>query len=68
RQLEALATAGYLSAATSSRLQQIYKSYRLSQHHLVLDEKKPLLPQGEFTAEREYVRELWARILGADMK
>jgi glutamate-ammonia-ligase adenylyltransferase len=68
RQLEALATAGYLSKATSSRLQQIYKGYRLRQHHLVLDEKKPIVPQDEFVAGREYVKQLWARTLGAGMK
>lgn len=68
RQLEALATAGCLGAETSSRLQQIYKSYRLCQHHLVLDEKKPLVLQEDFVAERAYVEELWSATLGADSK
>jgi len=68
RQLEVLATAGCLGAETSSRLQQIYKSYRLCQHHLVLDEKKPLVLQEDFVAERAYVEELWSATLGADSK
>jgi glutamate-ammonia-ligase adenylyltransferase len=67
RQLEALAAAGCLSDETSSRLQQVYKSYRLRQHHLILDEQRPLVPQRDFVAEREYVKECWQRTLGADM-
>jgi glutamate-ammonia-ligase adenylyltransferase len=61
RQLEALAEAACIAADTSIRLQDIYKAYRLRSHHLILNDEKPLVPQGEFTAEREVVRALWER-------
>ena len=61
RQLEALADAGLIAVDVSTRLQDIYKSYRLRTHHLVLDDRKPQVPQGDFAAERQLVRELWER-------
>ena len=61
RQLEALADAACIDAETSIRLQDIYKSFRLRSHHLILDDQKPLVPQGDFMAERQFVRELWER-------
>lgn len=63
RQLDALAACGCIDADAAARLQDIYKRYRLRQHHLTLDDKRPLLGQHEFTAERAYVEQLWAEVL-----
>ena len=65
RQLEALAETGCIGADTSTRLQDIYKAYRLRLHHLILDEKKPLVAQGDFSAERQLVTDLWERTIAA---
>ena len=59
RQLEALAAAGFVSGDTASRLQDIYKAYRLRLHHLVLDDKPALVDAEEFTTERHFVEALW---------
>ncbi len=59
RQLDALAAAGCLELAVSSRLQDCYRSYRLRQHHLVLDERLPLADSAEFREEREFVTTIW---------
>ena len=59
RQLEALAKMGCISETTSLHLQEVYKTYRLRLHHLVLDEQKPLVSQSEFVTERNDVAELW---------
>jgi len=61
RQLEALADAGCIGEDMSARLQDIYKSYRLRLHHLVLDDKKPLVSQGDFKTERRAITEFWER-------
>jgi len=61
RQLEALANADCIGEDMSTRLQDIYKSYRLRLHHLVLDDKKPLVSQGDFKTQREAVTEFWER-------
>jgi len=61
RQLAALADAGCIAEDLSIRLQEIYKSYRRRLHHLVLDDKKPLVPQADFRTERQAVTEFWER-------
>jgi len=59
RQLDALAAAGCLNPAVSARLQTCYRSYRLRQHHLVLDDKPPLAGAAEFAEEQRFVVEIW---------
>ena len=59
RQLEALADTGCLSIEVVTRLQDIYRAYRLRVHHLVLNNHKPLVPAEEFEDERNYVRSIW---------
>jgi glutamate-ammonia-ligase adenylyltransferase len=66
RQLEALAEAACITAETSTRLQDVYKRYRLRLHHLTLDEKQARVSQAEFATERQYVATLWEQILGSD--
>ena len=59
RQLDALADIGYLSIEVVTRLQDIYRTYRLRVHHLVLNNQKPLVPADEFEEERKFVRATW---------
>jgi glutamate-ammonia-ligase adenylyltransferase len=59
RQLDALTTAGCLERAVGDRLQDCYRSYRLRQHHLVLDGQRPLAGATEFQAERQFVTSVW---------
>ena len=66
RQLATLAAAECLDADLAFRLQEIYRRYRLQLHHLTLNEKKPLVAQAEFAAEREQVVAAWRSVMGAD--
>ena len=66
RQLDALAETGCLGIEVVTRLQDIYKIYRLRVHHLVLNNRKPLVPVDEFKAERDYVRAIWREHLMDD--
>ena len=63
RQLGTLAAAGCLAAADVTRLQEIYKTYRLCLHRLALDEQQPLVSNDVFTEEREFVGLVWEREL-----
>ncbi len=66
RQLDALAVTGCLDAEVVTRLQDIYKTYRLRVHHLVLNDHRPLVPVDEFEPERDYVRAIWREHLKDD--
>jgi glutamate-ammonia-ligase adenylyltransferase len=59
RQLDALADAGCLGIKVVTRLQEIYRTYRLRVHHLVLNNHKPIVPADEFEDERNYIRSIW---------
>ncbi len=63
RQLGTLAAAGCLAAPDVTRLQEIYKTYRLCLHRLALDEQQPLVSNDVFTEEREFVGLVWEREL-----
>src|SRR5690606_27283796 len=63
RQLGTLAAAARLDAEEVTRLQDIYKSYRLRLHRLALDEKPPFATSGEFIEERDFVVSVWNRVL-----
>jgi glutamate-ammonia-ligase adenylyltransferase len=63
RQLDALAETGCLGTEVVTRLQDIYKTYRLRVHHLVLNDHSPLVPVNEFELERDYVRAIWRKHL-----
>jgi glutamate-ammonia-ligase adenylyltransferase len=63
RQLDALAECGCIQPQVAARVQDIYRSYRLRQHHLTLDNRSPLVSQGEFGDERAYVEDLWNKVL-----
>ncbi len=59
RQLDALVAANVIDTEAGATLQEIYKSFRLRQHHLVLDGRKALSSAGRFVSEREFVAMTW---------
>ena len=59
RQLDALVATGRLDQESGQRLQDVYRSYRLHQHHLVLDGQKALSDGEKFREEREFVEKIW---------
>jgi glutamate-ammonia-ligase adenylyltransferase len=63
RQLGVLGAAGCLDEGDASRLQQVYRDYRLRLHHLVLDEQPPEVDDDEFGDERGFVTEAWDRVV-----
>lgn len=65
RQLGTLGAAGCLSWADMSTLQDVYRRYRHRLHKLLLNERGPYTPAGEFAAERKAIIELWQRLLEA---
>ena len=63
RQLGVLGAASCLPEADVSRLQQVYRDYRLRLHHLVLDDKPPEVGDEEFVDERRLVTATWERVV-----
>ncbi len=63
RQLDALAEAGCVERSVADRLKDCYRSYRLRQHHLVLDDQQPLLGVDHFAEERRFVVQTWGQWL-----
>ena len=59
RQLDALVAAGILERAVGDSLQDAYRDYRLRQHHLVLDDRQPVVSQDAFRERRDFVAETW---------
>lgn len=59
RQLDALAARGIVAADSAAELQDIYRSYRLRQHHLVLNDEPLLVPNEAFSKERALVIRCW---------
>ncbi len=62
RQLDALAACDVVTPSTAEQLQDIYRAFRLRQHHLVLNNEPARIPADEFAAERAAVEKLWARV------
>lgn len=65
RQLGVLEAAGCLEGGEARRLQDVYRTYRLCLHRLVLDGQPPLVDDARFADERRDVMALWERLLGA---
>ena len=59
RQLDALIAGGILENVLGERLQDIYRSYRMQLHRLVLDGQKALCDDAGFRSERDFVAKLW---------
>jgi len=64
RQLDALAASGCIERETATRLQDVYRAFRLQVHRLMLDEREPLVANADFVAERAFVAGLWKSTLG----
>ena len=64
RQVDTLVAAGCIGKEDGDALQDAYRALRLRQHHLVLDERPPLVPTDEFGAQREFVAQKWDEWLG----
>ncbi|MEE4185320.1 MAG: bifunctional [glutamate--ammonia ligase]-adenylyl-L-tyrosine phosphorylase/[glutamate--ammonia-ligase] adenylyltransferase [Gammaproteobacteria bacterium] len=65
RQLEALAVAGLLDAATAEALADAYRAYRQVMHVRALGGENRLVAAGEFRVERALVAAQWEKFLGA---
>ncbi len=63
RQLDALVDSATLASDVGRRLQDCYRSYRLRQHHLAIDDQPPLAGVAEFRREREFVEAIWRQWL-----
>ncbi|NNF40821.1 MAG: bifunctional [glutamate--ammonia ligase]-adenylyl-L-tyrosine phosphorylase/[glutamate--ammonia-ligase] adenylyltransferase [Woeseiaceae bacterium] len=63
RQIDALVEAGYLASADGTRLQDCYRRYRLQQHRQVLNAQPALVPAGKFSADRQFVAQIWGQWL-----
>jgi glutamate-ammonia-ligase adenylyltransferase len=61
RQLGTLEAVGCLQPDVVLRLQNAYRAFRLTTHRLALDDKPPLVPDGEFAEERQFVIRTWHR-------
>ncbi len=59
RQLDALVAEHCIERETGEALQNAYRDYRLRYHHLVLDDRPPLVGRQEFAVQREFVAETW---------
>jgi glutamate-ammonia-ligase adenylyltransferase len=64
RQLDALVASGCIDEDDGLRLQDCYRAYRLRQHHLVLDDRRPIVGDREFAEERRFVAATWQHWLG----
>ena len=64
RQLDALTAEGCLDQEIGDALQDTYRDYRLRQHHLVLDDQRPLISADEFVEQRAFVVKTWDDWLG----
>ena len=65
RQLDALAACGAVTAETASRLQDIYRAYRLCLHHRVLNDERGIVPAAELRRERDEVVAAWNGVFGS---
>ncbi len=63
RQLDALVAERCIEQATGDALQNAYRDYRLRYHHLVLDDRPPLVDEDEFTTQRGFVAKTWDALL-----
>jgi len=59
RQLDVLVAAGLLEREVGEHLQDVYRAYRLHLHYLALDGQQAFCNVGCFSAEREFVANIW---------
>ncbi len=65
RQLDGLVACGEVARADALDLQEIYRQYRLCQHHLVLNDESAIVAAGQFLQERERVMRAWEDYFGS---
>jgi glutamate-ammonia-ligase adenylyltransferase len=63
RQLERLAEAGFLTREQSEALRQAYLQFRGCAHRAALQDCPALIAAEEMTETREFVRDIWRRIM-----
>jgi glutamate-ammonia-ligase adenylyltransferase len=64
RQLEALAAADILDAATAEALKTCYLDVRHIVHDAALDDRRRVVPETEFAEQRRIVKAAWSRVFG----
>ncbi len=67
RQLETVASGGFVPQATVDQLTAAYRAYRARTHRLSLEDKKPVVPVTDFAVERANVTAIWDETLGAPL-
>ena len=65
RILDVLAQTGLLPEAEAGALADTYRLFRDRIHALTLQGRPAAVPAEEYTVEREQVRALWQRLMGA---
>jgi len=63
RQLESVASADLVPQAEVDVLTAAYRAYRARTHYLSLSDRAPIVPAGEFAAERAAVTAAWTRAM-----
>ncbi|MEZ5512301.1 MAG: bifunctional [glutamate--ammonia ligase]-adenylyl-L-tyrosine phosphorylase/[glutamate--ammonia-ligase] adenylyltransferase [Steroidobacteraceae bacterium] len=67
RQLETVASGGFVPQATVDQLTAAYRAYRARTHRLSLEDKLPVVPATEFVVERAQITAIWDETLGAPL-
>ncbi len=67
RLLEGLAKHELFAQAEVDSLSDAYRSFRSASHRLILQEKAALISQDELVAERQKVKEIWSKVMLADI-
>ena len=65
RQLETVASGGYVPQQTVDQLTVAYRAYRARTHRLSLEDKKPVVASTEFAADRAGVATIWDETMTA---
>lgn len=66
RILEALARHGFLAPDDAEMLMDAFRGYRDKVHTLALQQRKAVVPEGEFADERRMVSRLWRELMQED--
>jgi glutamate-ammonia-ligase adenylyltransferase len=65
RQLESVASADLVPQSKVDVLTAAYRAYRSRAHHLALEGREAVVPEGDFVAERYAVTRIWNAAMGA---
>ncbi len=67
RLLEQLAKDGRISSEEATLLMEHYRRYRRRTYHLSLQNQKAIVPESEFTTERQQVVKIWNRLMSENV-